>query len=151
MTDLRNIISARVRRAREDAKLTQEQAQEACGMNRGTWQALEYGKSWPQVDTLMKVAHGLKVPLGTLLGLQVQPTKPGELSPEMQAAVRIAAESAVDRALSILSIGSARAELLRITATLDDSELRPYLEDIRTYIAARDQGSLDPDKQGEES
>jgi transcriptional regulator with XRE-family HTH domain len=66
--DIRNIVGANVRRARQHARLTQEQLAHATGLPRATLVRIEKGHREPRVSTLLAIAVALETPLARLLG-----------------------------------------------------------------------------------
>lgn len=64
----RQIIGDHVRRAREDAKLTQEQLWERAGVKRLTLQRIESGATDPRIGWLLRIARALDINVADLLG-----------------------------------------------------------------------------------
>jgi transcriptional regulator with XRE-family HTH domain len=56
-----------LRRARLAAGLTQEQVGDLCNMDLTAISRLERGQRNPRLDTIVRLAHALKVPPSTLL------------------------------------------------------------------------------------
>lgn len=61
-------LAARVRSARTDARMTQAQLAEACGLERTSVTMLEKGRSLPPLDVLYRMAAALKMEPEELLG-----------------------------------------------------------------------------------
>ena len=60
-------IGAQVRRARLEAKLTQEEAAARANIDYKRWQRLEYGEVNPTATTLLRVADAVEVDVWRLL------------------------------------------------------------------------------------
>jgi len=63
----RRSIGNRVRRAREDANLTQEQLTFRTGVPRLTIQRIESGATDARISWLLRIARALNIPLRSLL------------------------------------------------------------------------------------
>lgn len=63
----RELVGARIRTARENAKLSQVQLGERVGLDHKTIHRIEYGTSDPRLGTLVLIAHALGVPLAELV------------------------------------------------------------------------------------
>ena len=63
----RQSIGARIRRFREEAKLTQEALAEAAGIGRVTLVRIENGEHSPRYETLVSLAQALGRPMGELV------------------------------------------------------------------------------------
>lgn len=61
-------LAARVRSARNEARLTQAQLAEACGLERTSVTMLEKGRTLPPLDVLYRMAAALKMEPEELLG-----------------------------------------------------------------------------------
>lgn len=64
----RQRIGRRIRIAREDANLTQEQLGERVDMHRNTIGNIENGVHSPRLDSLLMIANVVRVPLRDLIG-----------------------------------------------------------------------------------
>lgn len=64
----RRLIGDRVRAAREDANLTQEELAYRTGITRLTVQRIESGATDARIGWLLRIARSLDVPLANLLG-----------------------------------------------------------------------------------
>lgn len=64
---LRREIGANIRAAREYRNLTQEQLGEKAGVDRQAVGHIEAGQVSPYLDTLLRIAHALGVPLADLV------------------------------------------------------------------------------------
>ncbi len=64
----RQIIGNRVRRAREDADLTQERLEERAGVKRLTIQRIESGATDARIGWLLRIARALDIHVADLLG-----------------------------------------------------------------------------------
>ncbi|MDX2667372.1 helix-turn-helix domain-containing protein [Streptomyces stelliscabiei] len=60
-------IGERIQTERLKQNLTQETVFLAAGVDRGTLQALEAGRANPTIETLLRLAHVLDVPLSDLV------------------------------------------------------------------------------------
>jgi len=65
--DLKSRLAYNVRRAREDAGLTQERAAKLVAMHGGHWQKIEAGKVNATLSTVVRVARALRVDPSDLL------------------------------------------------------------------------------------
>jgi transcriptional regulator with XRE-family HTH domain len=64
-------LANRIKELRDRKGISQEELAHRAGLSRTGMGFLETGKRWPRLDTLMKVADGLNIPLDELLkGLQ---------------------------------------------------------------------------------
>lgn len=63
----RQRIAGQIRAAREHANRTQESLANAMGMDRPSYTLLEQGKVSPRLDTLIRIADALGVPLSYLV------------------------------------------------------------------------------------
>ncbi|MEU5036534.1 helix-turn-helix transcriptional regulator [Streptomyces rubiginosohelvolus] len=63
----RRAIGARIRAARGDAGLTQQQVAEKIGMDRANYVNIEQGHIAPLVDSLIRIADAIGVPLSSLV------------------------------------------------------------------------------------
>ncbi|KKD07624.1 hypothetical protein TN53_11855 [Streptomyces sp. WM6386] len=73
-----------VKRLRERADLTQAEAAELIGVNRGTWISMENGTRRPQISKILAVADKLEATPGErekLLALAAKPQEPGWMRP----------------------------------------------------------------------
>lgn len=64
----RRAVGARIRDTRLDANLTQEKLAELAGMDRQAINRIEQGHQSPVLDTLIRIADALGVPLRDLVG-----------------------------------------------------------------------------------
>ncbi|KOG21824.1 helix-turn-helix domain-containing protein [Streptomyces viridochromogenes] len=64
----RRAIGERIRAARLHANLSQEKLAELAGMDRQTINRIEQGHASPTLDTLIRIAVALDVPLAGLVG-----------------------------------------------------------------------------------
>jgi transcriptional regulator with XRE-family HTH domain len=60
-------LANRIKELREQKGISQEELAHRAGLSRTGMGFLETGKRWPRLDTLMKVADGLNIPLNELL------------------------------------------------------------------------------------
>lgn len=108
-------MSGNVKRYRKMRDLTQAVAAERAKIPFRTYQSVEYGDVWPEADTLQAVALALGVSAAHLLddgsaGLpEVKPTP--KSAPDLR-------------------------DLLLALASLEDSQMRRYLDSIATEVAA---------------
>jgi len=63
----RRAIGEQIRAAREHADLTQEEVALAIPMDRSTYVKIELGQSSPLLDTLIRIADAIGVPLSDLV------------------------------------------------------------------------------------
>lgn len=63
----RQVIGENIRRARLRANLTQERLGERCGIDRQAINRIEMGAQSPLLDTLLRIADALDVPLAELV------------------------------------------------------------------------------------
>ncbi|MFD8937342.1 helix-turn-helix domain-containing protein [Streptomyces sp. NPDC059578] len=63
----RRAIGDRIRAARRAARLSQERLAERAGMDRQALNRIEQGHSAPRIDTLIRIADALDVPLSSLV------------------------------------------------------------------------------------
>jgi transcriptional regulator with XRE-family HTH domain len=63
----RRAIGRRIRGARLDAQLSQEELGELVGVDRRTVSGIEYGRTDPSLSVLLRLAYELRVPLDELL------------------------------------------------------------------------------------
>jgi transcriptional regulator with XRE-family HTH domain len=61
------VIGERIQTERLKQNLTQEKVFLAAGVDRGTLQALEAGRANPTIETLLRLAYALDVPLSDLV------------------------------------------------------------------------------------
>jgi len=61
-------LGSRIRAAREDAGLTQEQAAESASVPYKRYQAIEHGRANVTVKTIARVARGLRLSVWDLVG-----------------------------------------------------------------------------------
>ena len=64
----RRRIGRRIQGARIDHNLTQERVFLAVPLNRSFYQEIEAGQANPSLDTLLRIARVIGVPIGDLLG-----------------------------------------------------------------------------------
>ncbi|GGX99776.1 helix-turn-helix domain-containing protein [Streptomyces fructofermentans] len=67
LTNRQHILGARVRSARVQQNLTQEQLHLAAEISRDTLQSIEAGRGNPTLATLLRLAHVMGVPVTHLL------------------------------------------------------------------------------------
>lgn len=67
VTEQRQIIGNRVRRAREDADLTQEELEDRAGVKRLTIQRIESGATDARIGWLLRIARALDIHVADLL------------------------------------------------------------------------------------
>ena len=60
-------LANRIKELRDQKGISQEELAHRAGLSRTGMGFLETGKRWPRLDTLMKVADGLNIPLDELL------------------------------------------------------------------------------------
>jgi transcriptional regulator with XRE-family HTH domain len=60
-------LANRIKELRDQKGISQEELAHRAGLSRTGMGFLETGKRWPRLDTLMKVADGLNIPLNELL------------------------------------------------------------------------------------
>ncbi len=65
-------VCGRIREIRKSMKLTQSQFAELAGLSEDSVGKIERGDTVPTIDTLYKIATGLKVPIEKLLHLEKQ-------------------------------------------------------------------------------
>ena len=63
----RNQFAANMRQRREKLSLSQEALGDACGLHRTEISLLERARRDPRLDTIVKIAHGLRVRPADLL------------------------------------------------------------------------------------
>lgn len=63
------IIGEKIKKARTDAKMTQKELAEKCGMADSAIRKYESGKVTPKLETINKIAEALKVNVADLLGI----------------------------------------------------------------------------------
>ena len=63
----RRAIGARIREARRGAGLSQERLGELCGSDRQTINRIELGHVATRIDTLVRIAAALEVPLADIV------------------------------------------------------------------------------------
>lgn len=68
LIDRRHAIGDRIRATRKLRDMTQEQLHLAAGISRWALQAIEAGRGNPRVNTLLRIARVLDVPLAELVG-----------------------------------------------------------------------------------
>lgn len=64
----RRAVGDRIREIRLEHNLTQEQLGERAGIDRQAINRIEQGHASPRLDTLIRLAEALQVPLGDLFG-----------------------------------------------------------------------------------
>lgn len=62
-----NAIGIKLRHCRSNCKLSQQQVADVLGIHRTTYSYYELGRSEPDLDTLVKLAHIFRVPPSSLL------------------------------------------------------------------------------------
>ena len=67
LLDGRRRLGLRIRDARMEANLTQEELAHLSGVPRNSYQRIEYGISDAKFSHLMRIAHALRMPLRDLL------------------------------------------------------------------------------------
>ncbi|MFF6904505.1 helix-turn-helix domain-containing protein [Streptomyces sp. NPDC012389] len=77
----RRAIGDRIRAARQEAKLTQEQTALRIGMDRATYNRIEQGHSAALVDSLILIADAIGVPLADLVREERPPPRDGQEPP----------------------------------------------------------------------
>ncbi|GAQ61874.1 helix-turn-helix domain-containing protein [Streptomyces scabiei] len=65
--DRQRVVGERIQTERLKQNLTQEALFLAAGVDRGTLQALEAGRANPTIETLLRLAYALGVPLSDLV------------------------------------------------------------------------------------
>ncbi|NYV73002.1 helix-turn-helix domain-containing protein [Streptomyces sp. UH6] len=65
--DYLQVIGERIRAARLHQNLTQEKVYLAAGIDRRTLQEVEAGRGNPRVETLLRIAAVLDIPIGQLM------------------------------------------------------------------------------------
>lgn len=63
----RQAIGDHIRAAREAAHLTQQQVAERMEMDRGTYNRIEQGHASPMLDSMIRIADAIGVPLADLV------------------------------------------------------------------------------------
>ncbi|MFZ4264521.1 helix-turn-helix domain-containing protein [Streptomyces arboris] len=71
----RRAIGDRIRAARQEAKLTQEQTALRIGMDRATYNRIEQGHSAALIDSLILIADAIGVPLSDLVREEERPPR----------------------------------------------------------------------------
>jgi len=61
-------LGSRIRNARLDAQLTQEELAHHVGVTKMTIYRIEYGLTDASISTLLRIAHAVRVPLRDLIG-----------------------------------------------------------------------------------
>lgn len=69
MSDLKKLIAGRLRTAREDAELTQNDVAEILGIERASYTQIETGRNWLTIENLFKLQKALNRPVHYFLGL----------------------------------------------------------------------------------
>ncbi|MYX16835.1 helix-turn-helix domain-containing protein [Streptomyces sp. SID8374] len=77
----RRAIGDRIRAARQEAKLTQEQTALRIGMDRATYNRIEQGHSAALIDSLILIADAIGVPLADLVREERPPPRDGREPP----------------------------------------------------------------------
>ncbi|OPJ59398.1 helix-turn-helix domain-containing protein [Clostridium oryzae] len=67
MEDLNLLISANIKKIREEKKLSLDKLSELTGISKSMLGQIESGKSSPTVTTVSKIAYGLKIQVNTLI------------------------------------------------------------------------------------
>lgn len=70
------MLSKKLRLLRERQNLTQKQIADILNIDRSTYSYYEIGKSYPTLDTLMKLAQIFRVSIDEMLGYEVKPAVP---------------------------------------------------------------------------
>ena len=92
--DVCKAISKAIKSARTDAKMTQAELAQKIGKGTSTVQKYEMGIVEPNMDTIIKIAEALSVPVETLLGLspmtvsvtdvyQIELPEPRDIDPDI--------------------------------------------------------------------
>jgi transcriptional regulator with XRE-family HTH domain len=67
LLDRRRRIGRRIQAARLHANLTQQAVAERAGMDRASYQKIEYGTVSPMLDSLLRISDAIGVPLSDLV------------------------------------------------------------------------------------
>lgn len=67
LLERRQRIAAQIRGARLHANLSQQDIVDRTGMDRSAYQDIEYGRSSPLLDNLLRIADAIGVPLADLV------------------------------------------------------------------------------------
>ncbi len=63
MHDLNSIVAGNLKRIREEMKLSLERAADITGVSKAMLRQIETGESSPTINTIWKIATGLKIPI----------------------------------------------------------------------------------------
>lgn len=69
MHDLNSIVAGNLKRIREEMKLSLERAADITGVSKAMLRQIETGESSPTINTIWKIATGLKIPYTSIINI----------------------------------------------------------------------------------
>ena len=127
-------IGKRIKRERETLKLTQKELAQRAGIDFRFLGNIERGVSKPSLDTVVKIARALDMPLDLLVAEHVMHKNPPENSAITKEIVRLISMLDDFDALRVLQIVRYSIELFTGHKVNIPNEIQSHLQDERTVI-----------------